>query len=153
MRYAAKMIVEKRSGQVRLVAVGRAPESAMSYRKYLSPGVSEVLQVFPTKKSAGEALELLTQAEAWRLESRETRLKAAQDAVDRVTRLRIPVTTLSGLIGEKRLSIDAYIHGWSPVPPRIVAKLTIAADKLEQLADYLGAILPKEKIVGRRSVK
>ena len=142
MKYAAKMLVERRSGNVRLLTVGKVPDGTAPYRKYLSPGVSELLQVFASKENAENAHRMTAMAEAWRLESPETRLKAMQSAINRVTRLSVPVTLLSRLIGEKRVSIDAYARGRSPVPPRIVAKVTVAADKLEQLSIYLRDILP-----------
>ncbi len=37
MKYAVKMIIDRKTGNVRQVAKGRAPDGAESHRKYLAP--------------------------------------------------------------------------------------------------------------------
>lgn len=141
MKYAVKMIIDRKTGNVRQVAKGRAPDGTESHRKYLAPGYTELLQVFTQKENAKEALELATKVECWRLESHETRRAELQKALARLDRIQVPQTVLARMIGMPRASLVAYAGGRSSVPPRILLKVRIAVERLEKLYDYLHDIL------------
>lgn len=142
MKYACKMIVDRKTGNVRKIAEGRVADGTESHRKYLAPGYTELLHVFTHRENANKALELATEVECWRLETKEARHAELQKAMERLEALRIPHTILARMIGVKRISLDAYCHEWSPVPPRVLVKVRIAVERLENLHNYLHDILP-----------
>lgn len=142
MKYASKMIIDRKTGKVRRIAEGRVPDGTESHRKYLSPGYTELLQVFSQKENAKEALDLATKVECLRLESHETRLAELRKALARLDRIQVPQTVLARMINMPRSSLVAYAGGRSQVPPRILLKVRIAVDRLEKLNDYLRDILP-----------
>ena len=142
MKYACKMIVDRKTGNVRKIAEGRVADGTESHRKYLAPGYTELLHVFTHRENANKALELATEVECWRLETKEARHAELQKAMERLDAIQIPHTILARILGMKRISLDAYYRGRSPVPPRVLVKVRIAVERLENLHNYLHDILP-----------
>lgn len=143
MKYAAKMLIDRKTGSVRLLASGKVPDSTESRRTYLSPGCTELLQVFSQRESLESALELATRVEGWRLETKEARYTELQKAIGRLDALQIPHTVLARMIDVPRISLDAYVRNWSAVPPRVLVKVQFAVDRLEKLNAEMRDTLPK----------
>lgn len=143
MKYAAKMLIDRKTGSVRLLASDKVPDSTESRRTYLSPGCTELLQVFSQRESLESALELATRVEGWRLETKEARYTELQKAIGRLDALRIPHTVLARMIDVPRISLDAYVRNWSTVPPRVLVKVQLAVDRLEKLNAEMRDTLPK----------
>lgn len=142
MKYALKITRDTRGGRETIHPVITVPDNAEGYRLKYKRYQAESLQIFDTLEEAERAAAAEETAASWGTRSKAELFASFKESISRFKSWGMPLRVVCDIAELSRSCMTVYAHRGIAPSPRVVAKLHILANMIEQVIKSAGSLLP-----------